>query len=119
MALGRHVLGHGPIGGVTLGEARLSFSGMQDPELGLLLLGWVQGLCCPPGSPIPVWTALLCLHPIFEASANHWAHHALLSLQLRYMTFSSSLTPGLLPSTSSPSLPSMPHSSHVKEQRRL
>lgn len=56
--MGRHVLGLDLMGGVTLEEATVSFSRMQDPELGFLLLSWVQGLCYPPGSPTPVWTAL-------------------------------------------------------------
>lgn len=43
---------------MTLKEARVSFSRMWDPELGLLLLSWVQGLCYPPGSPTPVWADL-------------------------------------------------------------
>lgn len=49
----------------------MNFSRIQNPELGVLLLGWIQGLFCILGSLTPpVWMALLCLNPIFAASAK-------------------------------------------------
>ena len=95
----------------------MTVSRTQNPELSVLLLGWIQGLYRPPGSPTPMWKAFLCLNPIFEASANYWNHRTWLDLQLRYMAFSLSLISRLLPSASLPSLPSMPHFPSVKEER--
>lgn len=54
MVLGRHVFGLDLMGRLTLEEARVSFSRLQDPDLGPLLLSWFKGLCYPPGSPTPV-----------------------------------------------------------------
>lgn len=108
MASGGHVLRFGPIGGVTLEEARVNFSRIQDPELGVLWFCWIQGLYCLPGSPTLVWTALLCLDSVFEASANYWNLH---TWPNPYQGFSSASSP--------PFLPSMPLFPHVKEERGL